>query len=212
MGLLGCCHTNSAEERPVTDLEEERLRAASHAPDNDILETEFHIPGMHCIACVRRIERALAGLDYVVDARANLSNRKVRIKWRQRDGQARDLSRAIDREGFEHAVLQIGEVARDPGAETQRQLLAQRGFVFNDEYTHARLPPAGRRPGRQPLSRCCVDRDTAHPAIFGKNLDDVDPPAVAGHRFCRQDAPTALAHSIHRRVQAHPSPLSTSTG
>lgn len=120
---MSCCHTNSAEERPVTDLEEERLRAASHAPDNDILETEFHIPGMHCIACVRRIERALAGLDYVVDARANLSNRKVRIKWRQRDGQARDLSRAIDREGFEHAVLQIGEVARDPGAETHRQLL-----------------------------------------------------------------------------------------
>ena len=120
---MSCCHTISVETGPLADLEEERLRAASHAPDSDILETEFHVPGMHCMACVRRIERAVATLDHVVDARANLSNRKVRIKWRQRDGQARDLSRAIEREGVEHAVLQIGEVAKDAGAETHRQLL-----------------------------------------------------------------------------------------
>ncbi len=113
----------ATEKQPVCDLEEERLRAASRAPDNDTLETEFHVPGMHCIACVRRLERALGGLDFVTEARANLSNRKIRIKWRQREGRARDLSEAIDREGFEHAVLQIGEVVQDPGAETHRRLL-----------------------------------------------------------------------------------------
>ena len=129
---MSCCHAMATQKQPVSDLEEERLRAASRAPDNDTLETEFHVPGMHCIACVRRIERALSGLDYVSDARANLSNRKVRIRWRQRDGRATDLSRAIEREGFEHAVLQIGETGSDAGAEVQRQLilsLAVAGFA-----------------------------------------------------------------------------------
>jgi len=122
---VSCCQTMAVGARSgeAPDIEEERLRAASWASDNDTLESEFHVPGMHCIACVRRIERALSGLPHVSDARANLTNRNVRITWRQREGTARALADAIAGEGFEHAILQNGENAPDQAHETQRQLL-----------------------------------------------------------------------------------------
>lgn len=117
---MSCCHAMA----PTLDLAEESLRAASRSTGTDTLETDFHVPGMHCIGCVRRIERRLSSLDFVESARANLSTRRVRISWVPDAGRATALSEALSDEGFEHTVLQSGGVAAGHEDDaTQKHLL-----------------------------------------------------------------------------------------
>ena len=116
---MSCCTAMA----PPIDLEEERLRAASRVIDPDTLQTDFHVPGMHCIGCVRRIERCLSSIPFVSEARANLSTCRVRVSWSTDSGRASAISQAITDEGFEHTVVQIGDAAVDEDDASQKQLL-----------------------------------------------------------------------------------------
>jgi len=40
------------------------------------------VENMHCAGCVRRIESAFQPLPGIVEARANLSARRLRLRWR----------------------------------------------------------------------------------------------------------------------------------
>ncbi|RYZ14756.1 MAG: cadmium-translocating P-type ATPase [Alphaproteobacteria bacterium] len=55
--------------------------ASRHAPGG-LMETDLAIPTARCAGCIRSIEGALSGLDGVVQARVNLSTRRVTVKWR----------------------------------------------------------------------------------------------------------------------------------
>ena len=120
---MTCCAIASPVDGLNDGLEEERLRAASKATQETHLLTEFHVPAMHCIACVRRIEDGLSDLPFVQEARANLTTQRVRVTWDATSGKAAALSKALSNEGFEHTVLQLGQPADDAHDETQRQLL-----------------------------------------------------------------------------------------
>ena len=111
------------------DLEEERLRAASRAIGSETMQSDFHVPGMHCIACVRRIEKRLHNLPFVSDARANLSTGRVRVTWSVISGNAQAISQAIAEEGFEHTVLQNGIAGADEDQAYQRHLLVCLGVA-----------------------------------------------------------------------------------
>src|SRR5690606_14529651 len=43
---------------------------------------DLSVPGMHCGACMQRIETALGALPGVEAARVNLSTRRVSVRWR----------------------------------------------------------------------------------------------------------------------------------
>lgn len=47
-----------------------------------IREVSLHVDGMHCGACIAKVEGALAALPEVELARANLTQGRVRIRWR----------------------------------------------------------------------------------------------------------------------------------
>lgn len=47
-----------------------------------IREVSLHVDGMHCAACIAKVEGALAALPGVDRARANLTQGRVRIRWR----------------------------------------------------------------------------------------------------------------------------------
>ena len=47
-----------------------------------IREVSLHVDGMHCGACIAKVEGALAALPGVDHARANLTQGRVRIRWR----------------------------------------------------------------------------------------------------------------------------------
>jgi len=47
-----------------------------------VREVSLHVDGMHCGACIARVEGALVALPGVDQARANLTQGRVRIRWR----------------------------------------------------------------------------------------------------------------------------------
>ncbi|MEM9358264.1 MAG: heavy metal translocating P-type ATPase, partial [Pseudomonadota bacterium] len=106
------------------DTEEERLRNASTVVDENRLRTIFLIPDMHCIACVRRIETRLSQLEFVVEARANLTQKTVRADWRPRGGMARTISEALDQEGFSATVLHSDNDASTTMSNSYQRLLS----------------------------------------------------------------------------------------
>ena len=52
------------------------------------------VEGAHCAACIKRIEGGLNRRDEVVDARLNLTTRRLVVSWR--DGRSRRLEAVID--------------------------------------------------------------------------------------------------------------------
>ena len=66
-------------ERSVTSDE---LLLASREVTPGLRQNELSVPGIHCGACVARVERVLGDLPGVERARANLSTRRVTVAWR----------------------------------------------------------------------------------------------------------------------------------
>ncbi|MFO1073615.1 MAG: copper-translocating P-type ATPase [Geminicoccaceae bacterium] len=58
------------------------------------------VEGVHCGACVRRIERRLASADGVESARVNLTTRRLTLRWRGAAAQAGQLARAVGELGY----------------------------------------------------------------------------------------------------------------
>jgi Cu2+-exporting ATPase len=65
---------------------DDELRHASRVLGEGLRQSDFSVPSVHCGACVRSIETALAGLDGVESARVNLSTKRLAVRWR--DGAA----------------------------------------------------------------------------------------------------------------------------
>jgi Cu2+-exporting ATPase len=63
-------------------------------------QTTLSVPGMHCAACIRAIERALSAVDGVSNARANLSMRRVVVTWRSEGGRIPDLAGTLADIGY----------------------------------------------------------------------------------------------------------------
>ena len=63
-------------------------------------ETVLAVPGMHCAGCISKIERGLAGVAGIADARVNLSARQVTVHH-DAGLKARDLVEELARIGFE---------------------------------------------------------------------------------------------------------------
>ncbi|MEH6718413.1 MAG: cation-translocating P-type ATPase [Aurantimonas endophytica] len=55
---------------------------ASRSVTGDLRQTVLSVPGIHCGNCMLSIEKALGELDGVVNARVNLSTKRVRVQWR----------------------------------------------------------------------------------------------------------------------------------
>jgi Cu2+-exporting ATPase len=86
---VSCCApgTESALDAAAeAALPEDELRAGSRAIGDGVWQTDLSVPAVHCGACITTIEQELRQLDGIVDARVNLSTKRVAVKWR--DGAA----------------------------------------------------------------------------------------------------------------------------
>ncbi|WP_313981953.1 heavy metal translocating P-type ATPase [Iodidimonas nitroreducens] len=66
-------------------------------------EMDFLVPGMHCAGCIRKLEQGLSKLEGVEAARANLTTRRVRLRYRPGLQDADLLRQSIEALGFDAA-------------------------------------------------------------------------------------------------------------
>ncbi|HRE44210.1 MAG TPA: heavy metal translocating P-type ATPase [Terricaulis sp.] len=76
----------SAIELATAAAERTRASAELALASTPTLRGEHQVdlvaPDIHCAGCIARIERALANLPHVTEARVNLSTKRVRVRWR----------------------------------------------------------------------------------------------------------------------------------
>ena len=71
------------------------------------------IEGMHCASCVARVEKALAGVPGVVQARVNLVTHQAGVEIEPGRATGQDLAAAVRAAGYSATVL---DAAQEPGA------------------------------------------------------------------------------------------------
>ena len=72
----------------------------------------FNVKGMTCASCVRRVERALSGVEGVTEARVNLATEEATVDLAERLS-LELLRAAVDRAGYDLVVTEGDEDARD---------------------------------------------------------------------------------------------------
>ena len=132
---MSCCAPGveaAAELGPAAgEGRSEEIRLASRAVGEGLRQTDLSVPGIHCGACIQKIEKALGALERVTDARVNLSTKRVAVRWREAEGPP-PMIETLGRLGYEAHLF-------DPGAEeedgTLRELvraLAVAGFAASN--------------------------------------------------------------------------------
>lgn len=121
---MTCCSTSSVPSSVALrhQLDRERLLAASHNMPDGNVQTDFIVPSMHCIGCIRTIERGLTDLPGVINARANLSTKRVTVQWQPQADQRLDLLEALAELGFEASLFDVEDISNS-ARQTGKQLL-----------------------------------------------------------------------------------------
>jgi len=94
----------------------------------DIREIHLLIEGIHCAACVWLIERRLAVEPGVIDANVNLSAKKLRVKWDNREIKLSQIMHDLGQIGYA-AVPYDPEAAEGQIKKQNRELLFRLGFA-----------------------------------------------------------------------------------
>src|SRR5262249_59250573 len=102
----------------------------------------FVVRGMHCAACVDKVERALRGVSGVERASVNLATERASVEWDPARADARALAAAVAGAGYELAEAPPSAV---PGAATAGREPAARGI--GQRRLRARGAPRGALPG-----------------------------------------------------------------
>jgi Cu2+-exporting ATPase len=103
---------------------------ASRIVGDCLRQTDLSVPSIHCGACIRNVETALAALPGVEAARVNLSTRRATIRWR--DGAPPPFIETLRHAGYEAHVYDAGAEVKDTGFSELIRALAVAGFAASN--------------------------------------------------------------------------------
>ncbi|MDP6704705.1 MAG: heavy metal translocating P-type ATPase [Alphaproteobacteria bacterium] len=112
-------------------LAPETLAAFTKLGEDGTAEINLAVENMHCAACMARIEGAYRDAPGVVQARANLTNRRLRLAFDPARASAADLVGRLDALGYRAVTFEPTVTAAQNRAEERRLLtaLAIAGFA-----------------------------------------------------------------------------------
>ena len=109
---------------------DDELRLASRVIGPDLRQTDLSVPAIHCGGCISTIERALGALPGVVQARVNLSTRRVSVRWR--GAMPPPLVATLRHAGYDAHLHDIDADAPDPALRELVRALAVSGFAASN--------------------------------------------------------------------------------
>lgn len=108
---------------------ESLLRQSSVTEPDGLKLTQLSIPEMHCGGCIKKIENALIAISSVKWVRANLSTRRVSVRWRAEDGTP-NFTDALKAAGFDAHFFNATDTKNDDAQALElSQSLAVAGFA-----------------------------------------------------------------------------------
>lgn len=110
-------------------LSDAEVLLASRTISRELMETDLAVPTARCAGCIRSIEGALASLDNVVEARVNLSTRRVKVRWRA-GGSPPPLVKTLSQAGYEATLSSLENAIRDPEMDRLVRATAVAGFAM----------------------------------------------------------------------------------
>ena len=174
-------------ERPATEPDRDAVAFVRRDADGDVCRLGLMVEGINCGGCVRRIEGALERFEDVVEARVNLTTRRLALVWRGGPERAGTLVDAVRALGYRVVPFDPGRLA-DTNAQAEQELLrclAVAGFAAGNVMLLSIGVWAGHAQGMGEATRTLmhwVSALIAMPAV-----------AYAGRPFFRS-ALRALAH------------------
>ena len=128
---MSCCAPGAELTAMPPRAGDEEILLASRVVADGIRQTDLSVPAIHCGACIRTIEKALGGLAGVESARANLSAKRVTIRW-QANGSPPPFVDTLKQAGFEAHLFDI-DSSKDDGALSELiRALAVAGFASSN--------------------------------------------------------------------------------
>lgn len=103
---------------------------ASRLVGDGIRQTDLSVPSIHCGACIRNVETALAALPGVETARVNLSTKRATIRWH--DGAPPPFIETLRRAGYDAHVYDAGAEVKDTAFSELIRALAVAGFAASN--------------------------------------------------------------------------------
>jgi Cu2+-exporting ATPase len=145
---MSCCEAIAANLQGGADTQREELFLASRRISDGVRETALSVPDMHCGGCMRKIETGLAALPGVRAARANLSTRRVTVRWDEQGPPK--LIEALQALGYS-AHLHDDTDGRDKVLGELLRALAVAGFASSNIMILSVSVWAGAEPGTRDL-------------------------------------------------------------
>jgi Cu2+-exporting ATPase len=129
---MSCCAPGAEAglelDRPTHGLlSTEEIKLASRALGDGLHQADLSVPGVHCGACIQKIEEALGRLDRVESARVNLSTRRVSVHWRGDD--VPPIAVIIGGLGYEANLFDIAGAEKDETLAELIRAVAIAGFA-----------------------------------------------------------------------------------
>jgi Cu+-exporting ATPase len=107
-------------EAKISDLGYEPV--SSPQPDDKPERTTINIGGMHCAACVRRVENTLKRIPGVLDANVNLATSRAVVAHEPGKANVFELRKVLDDSGYQFLGV-VGEQSEDPLEAARKQEL-----------------------------------------------------------------------------------------
>src|SRR5258706_2205712 len=136
---------------------------ASHGISEDLLQTDLSVPGINCGGCIQAIERSLGALPDIEHARANLSTKRVTIRWR--GGDPPPFIETLDKIGYKAHLFDVDGDRKDAVQGELVRALAVAGFAAGN----IMLLSVSVWPGPDPATRVLIHLQAAliaHPALI----------------------------------------------
>lgn len=107
----------------------EEMRLSSRDIGGGLLQTDLSVPGIHCGACIRNIENSLNRLDFVDNARVNMSTRRVSVAWLDGAGDPGAIIDTLHRLGYTAHLFDFAGETEDKTLSLMLRSLAVAGFA-----------------------------------------------------------------------------------
>lgn len=133
---MSCClpptalpQTQTQPDFPAASSRDE-LKLASRLLENGERLSELSVPSVHCAGCIRTIEEGLKALEGVVDARVNLTGKRVAVRW---EGEAAPpLIETLKDLGYDAHLWEAGAEKKDPVLRQLLRAMAVAGFASSN--------------------------------------------------------------------------------